>query len=233
MTLERGTDFRQTAGWAERQLVQRLQDTLLKTPPALSYATQMRGWTMQTIRLAQLGFMPSDKRPLLDGLNLSDTWRGVLHKFPAGMLVYVHLEKGRLTYLSGRSIEGKKHYNPPRDSIGERQPYYNHLYTPAAEQVVIVEGQADAITFGEWGIAAVALGGMQAADELLKQLRTHPRLFVALDMNGSSAARPLTMRSPCSIRHRAGWRWRWSAWAVWKGWNDAMPYKSCSVMLPG
>jgi hypothetical protein len=124
MTLERGTDFRQTAGWAERQLVQRLQDALLNTPPALSYATQMRGWTMQTIRLARLGFMPSDKRPLLDKLTLSDTWRGILHKFPAGMLVYVHLEKGRLNYLSGRSIEGKKHYNPPRDIIGERQPYY-------------------------------------------------------------------------------------------------------------
>ncbi len=193
ITLERGTDFRQTAGWAERQLAQRLQDTLLNTPPALSYATQTRGWTMPTIRLARLGFMPSDKRPLLDGLNLSGTWCGVLHKFPAGMLVYVHLEKGRLTYLSGRSIEGKKHYNPPRDSIGERQPYYNHLYTPAAEQVVIVEGQADAITFGEWGIAAVALGGMQTADELLKQLRAHPRLFVALDNTDDARARSRAM----------------------------------------
>lgn len=97
------------------------------------------------------------------------------------MLVYVHTERGLLTYLSGRSIEGKKHYNPPREIIGERQPYYNHLYSPKSEQVVIVEGQADAITFGEWGIAAVALGGMQASDELLNQLQTHPRLFVALD----------------------------------------------------
>ncbi|MDX1992562.1 MAG: hypothetical protein SF029_09235 [bacterium] len=189
ITLERGTDFRQTAGWAERQLVQRLQDTLLNTPPALSYATQTRSWMMQTIQLARLGFMPSDKRSLLDGLNLSDTWRGVLHKFPAGMLVYAHLEKGRLTYLSGRSIEGKKHYNPPREILGERQPYYNHLYSPTVEQVVIVEGQADAITFGEWGIAAVALGGMQAADELLKKLRVHPRLFVVLDNTDDARAR--------------------------------------------
>ncbi len=193
ISLERGTDFRQTGAWSERQLVQRLQDALLNTPPALSYAMQTRGWTMQTVRLARLGFMPSDKRSLLDGLNLSDTWRAVLHKFPAGMLVYAHLEKGRLTYLSGRSIEGKKHYNPPRDILGERQPYYNHLYTPAGEQVVIVEGQADAITFGEWGIAAVALGGMQATDELLKQLRTHPRLFMALDNTDDARARSRAM----------------------------------------
>jgi DNA primase len=189
MTLERGTDFRQTAGWAERQLVHRLQDALLNTPPALTYATQGRAWTIQTVRLARLGFMPSNKRSLLDGLTLSDTWRAVLHKFPAGMLVYVHLEKGRLTYLSGRSIEGKKHYNPPRDILGERQPYYNHLYSPQAEQVVIVEGQADAITFGEWGIAAVAIGGMQAADELLKRLKAHSRLFVALDNTHDARAK--------------------------------------------
>jgi len=151
INIERGTDFRQTAAWSERQLVQRLHDTLLNTPPALSYAVQGRGWNMQTIRLAKLGFMPSDKRPLLEGLNLSDSWRSVIQRFPAGMLVYIHLHKGRLMYLSGRSIEGKKHYNPPRDLIGEKQPYFNHCYADDAGQVVVVEGQADAITFGEWG----------------------------------------------------------------------------------
>src|SRR5690606_28130873 len=138
ISIERGTDFRQTAAWAERQLAQRLHDTLLNPPPALSYATKGRGWNIQTIRLAKLGFMPSDKRPLLDGLNLPDTWRSVIHKFPAGMLVYIHLQKGRLTYLSGRSIEGKKHYNPPRDIAGEKQPYFNHCYSEDSGQVVVV-----------------------------------------------------------------------------------------------
>src|SRR5690606_7538783 len=58
ISIERGMDFRQTAGWAERQLVQRLHDALLNTPLALSYTTKVRGWDMQTIRLAKLGFMP-------------------------------------------------------------------------------------------------------------------------------------------------------------------------------
>src|SRR5690606_24521258 len=122
-------------------------------------------------------------------LNLSDNWRTVIQKFPPNMVVYIHTEQGRLTYLSGRSIEGKKHYNPPRDIIGERQPYYNHLYSLQAEQVVIVEEQAYAITCGEWGIAAVALGGMQATDELLKRLKAHPRLFVALDNTDDARAK--------------------------------------------
>ncbi len=189
ITLEENINFTKSAAWAERQLTQRLHDMLLNTPVALTYVTEKRGWQVATIKVARLGFMPQDKRPLLADLNLSDNWRTVIQKFPPNMIVYIHTQQGRLTYLSGRSIEGKKHYNPPRDIIGERQPYYNHLYSPQAEQVVIVEGQADAITFAEWGIAAVAIGGMQAADELLTRLKEHPRLFVALDNTDEARAK--------------------------------------------
>ena len=181
ISIDRGADFRQSAAWSERQLVQRLHESLLNTPPALAYATRGRGWNMQTIRLAKLGFMPQDKRSLLDGLNLSDRWRNVINKFPSGMLVYVHLQQGKLTYLSGRSIQGKKHYNPPRDVIGEKQPYFNHCYSGDLKQVVIVEGQADAITFGEWNIPAVAIAGMSVSDALLTRLKQHERVFIALD----------------------------------------------------
>ncbi len=103
--------------------------------------------------------MPHDKRALLKDLTLSESWQAAIQKFPVGMIVYMHLVRGQLVYLSGRSIEGKQHYNVSREILGERQPYYNYLYSPHAEQVVIVEGQADAITFAEWGIPAVAIGG--------------------------------------------------------------------------
>ncbi|MCK6579743.1 MAG: CHC2 zinc finger domain-containing protein [Anaerolineae bacterium] len=189
ITLEENINFKKSSAWAERQLMQRLHDSLLSTPAALTYVTDKRGWRLSTVKAARLGYMPQDKRPLLADLNLSDNWRTVMQKFPSNMIVYIHTQQGRLTYLSGRSIEGKKHYNPPRDIIGERQPYYNHLYSPEAEQIVIVEGQADAITFAEWGIAAVAIGGMQASDELLKRLKAHPRLFVALDNTEDARAK--------------------------------------------
>jgi DNA primase len=197
ITLEENINFKKSSAWAEQQLMQRLHDTLLSTPAALTYVIDKRGWQLPTIKVARLGFMPQDKRPLLADLNLSDNWRTVIQKFPPNMVVYIHTEQGRLTYLSGRSIEGKKHYNPPRDIIGERQPYYNHLYNSQAEQVVIVEGQADAITFGEWNIPAVAIGGMQVADDLLNRLKVHSRLFVALDntdeANAKSRAIALTL----------------------------------------
>ena len=125
--------------------------------------------------------MPQDKRTLVAELNLPDKWRTVVSKFPSGMLVYIHQERGRLAYLSGRSITGKQHYNPPREILGERRPYANHLYSTDAEQVALVEGQADAITFGEWGIPALAIAGMHVSDGLLTALRQHRRVFVTLD----------------------------------------------------
>ena len=179
--IETNSDFTKSYTWAERQLVQRLHETLLNTPVALNYVTQMRGWQLATVRAARLGFMPQDKRMLLADLNLPDKWRRVIAKFPRGMIVYVHQEKGRLVYLSGRSIQGKQHYNPPRELIGDRRPYANPLYTADAEQVVLVEGQADALSFAEWNIPALSIVGMHLSDEQLVNLRQHRRVFVALD----------------------------------------------------
>lgn len=179
--LDKDNDFRRSGVWAERELVSRLHDCLLKTPAALAYATQTRGWQSATLRAEQVGFMPADKRALLKDLHIPEKWRTVVEKFPAGMLVYVHRESGRLTYLSGRSIEGKRHYNPPAEIIGERQPYFNHTWHEDAPHVVIVEGQADAITFGGWGIPAVALGGMRAPEDLLRRVKRQRRAFVLLD----------------------------------------------------
>jgi hypothetical protein len=188
-TIEEDEAFKKSPAWAERQLVQRLHDALLNTRPALEYVTKRRGWKLETVRAARIGFMPADKRALLADLNLSDRWRAVIQKFPTGMLVYPHLQGGRLMYLSGRSIEGKKHYNPPREVIGERQPFFNAYYSSQSEQVVVVEGQADAISFAEWGIAAIAIAGMKVSDDLLKALRTHARVFVALDNTDDANAK--------------------------------------------
>jgi hypothetical protein len=179
--IDNGRDFHKSHTWAERLLVQRLHETLLNTPAALEYVTTTRGWQRSTVQAARLGFMPQDKRKLFADLNLPDKWQRVIAKFPSGMLVYMHVEQGRLAYLSGRSIEGKRHFNPPREILGERRPYYNHFYSADAERLAVVEGQADAITVGEWGIAAVAIVGTHVTDTLLTQLRRHRRVFVALD----------------------------------------------------
>ena len=174
------TDLQDSPSWNERQLIKRLQAALTDHKPALDYV-RSRGWTNDTLHHEQLGYMQADKSMLLKDLKLPDRWVRVVRAFPVGMLVYIHTCRGRLTYISGRSIEGKKHYNPPRNLIGERQPYVNHCYHSTADEVVLVEGQADAITFGQWDIPAIAIAGMHINDELLEQLLLHRRVFVALD----------------------------------------------------
>jgi DNA primase len=181
IAIEAQDDFRRSFTWAERQLVERLYEALLNSLEAIQYVTETRGWDLPTVKAARLGFMPRDKRLILSDLHLPDKWRQVISSFPSQMLVYIHLDNGRLVYLSGRSIEGKQHYNPPRDLIGERQPYFNHLYTADAAQVVVVEGQADAITFGSWDVPAVAVAGIHVDDHLFSILRRHRRIFVTLD----------------------------------------------------
>jgi len=103
------------------------------------------------------------QRPLATKLreqNLLDhpAARAVL-SIPPDMLVYVHRERGVVVYLSARSITGKRHYNLPADLVGERQPYRNGVRGGDGPHI-LVEGQADAISLGQMGVAATALAGM-------------------------------------------------------------------------
>ncbi len=107
----------------------------------------------------------------------------------AGMLVYPHLERGRWRYFAGRAIDPateKKwaHWNPQQWLMGSRVPCWNVAYDRRFAYVVVVEGQADAVTLGMWGIPAVALAGVvpgESGDAFLGVLRGHQKVFVALD----------------------------------------------------
>lgn len=98
-------------------------------------------------------------------------------------LVYPHLVMMRPRYLSTRGLAGKVHYNAPADLFGPRQVYYNHAYTAAADEMIICEGQADAVTWGQWGWGAVALCGV-ALDAVIDDLRArHKTIYYAYDLD--------------------------------------------------
>ncbi len=110
------------------------------------------------------------------------------HDFiPPGFLVYPHRRGGQVEYLSARSIKGKTHRNLPT----LKQPFFNALYTPRVPAVLIVEGQACAISAAMLDMPAVALAGCSLDDELKDRLTRHDRLIVCLDTNrtGRNAAR--------------------------------------------
>jgi hypothetical protein len=162
--------YEEALGLVARHFARRLQET----PRALEYA-RGRAWTDETIRAEGIGYADGSPLPLLghpqaqavaDALN---RWAGRV----GGAIVYAHRQGGRVVYLSGRSVEGKEHYNPPTEQAGPRMPYCNALYSPRVRELVIVEGQACAITLGGWGIPALALAGSGLTENLAELLARH------------------------------------------------------------
>jgi DNA primase len=113
---------------------------------------------------------------------------GAIRGMPAGMLIYPFIEAGRVTYLAGRGLSKKRHYNLPAELVGDRPFYFNHVWTPHAKQVVIVEGQADALTLAQMGIAAIALAGTSIDGRLVKIVQRHEVVYVGLDHDKAGRA---------------------------------------------
>lgn len=109
------------------------------------------------------------------------------------VLVYPHFQYAHCVYFSGRyikprSVDGKivKSLNIPKILAGDKKLYFNWQFSPASKQLVIVEGQADATTVGQWGYPAVALCGITLDERLLKSLwvgdeRKEIDYYLALD----------------------------------------------------
>lgn len=99
-------------------------------------------------------------------------------------LIYVHEFGGRVRYLSARNLPGYdsfadretgktreiKSFNPPVELVGERQPYFNHVYRRDVAEVGILEGQGDAVTMGQMGIPSVATMGVNPDDPAMRGL---------------------------------------------------------------
>jgi hypothetical protein len=106
---------------------------------------------------------------------------GEIHAIPAGMLIYPFTKLGRITYLAGRGLTQKRHYNLPVELAGDKPLYFNHAWTPQAKRVVIVEGQGDAVTLGQMGIAAIGLAGVSLNERHIKIFQKHDAVCVGLD----------------------------------------------------
>jgi len=180
-----------------------------------------RGWDVETIRRERIGFAAdfssTDNKALsVQELGIKNQESGEivpLHRqlreagladhalaravlsLPAGMIVYCHRdERGRVAYLSGRSIEGKKrHFNMPEETAGAKQAYLNEPVKRPGGDRVMVEGQADAISFGMMGVTAVALCGM--AVSALPGKFSH----VALDNDAAAQKKNTESREPGQV----------------------------------
>jgi len=119
-------------------------------------------------------------------------------------LIYAHHHRGGVNYLSRRQLpgfdkiksDGKerdwKSFNPHKVFVGPKQIYVNHVHR-IDRALVCVEGQGDAVTFGQWGIGSMAFCGLladpaQMAPEDGERMRKmaafinkHPAVYMSLD----------------------------------------------------
>lgn len=119
-------------------------------------------------------------------------------------LIYAHHFQGGVKYLSRRNLpgfdkiksEGKtrdwKSFNPYKLLAGPKQPYFNQVHR-MDRSLICVEGQGDAITWGQWGFGAMAFCGLLADPNSVSQddaerlrklaayLKKHPSIFLSLD----------------------------------------------------
>ena len=98
-------------------------------------------------------------------------------------LVYPHVENGRVRYLSTRGVGEKSHYNLPSALVGPRRMYFNHQWGTSTVRGVVVEGQADAITWGVWGVPAVALAGVTPDADMEETLKQFQTVYLGMDMD--------------------------------------------------
>ncbi|HRF46693.1 MAG TPA: hypothetical protein PLC98_03630 [Anaerolineales bacterium] len=130
-------------------------------------------------------------------LQPSDAWLrdNRIPGLPVGHLVYTHVLANRVVYLSLRlaSTERKGHYNLPQELAGPKQMYANWLYRQTAEQVAVVEGQADAVTLGQWEIPAIALAGNTPGQPLVNMLDQVGKRYAGLDADDSGASHNRTL----------------------------------------
>lgn len=134
----------------------------------------------------------------LSDYGLEEVWYSKVDKdYITGMLgserlVYAHLKGGRVVYMAGRGIKEKHHYNLHAELYGEKQLFYNTAYRFDSDRVILVEGQADAVSLGQIGYPAVALGNVlvKAGSDALSWTKAHKAVYVALDEDkaGYSAA---------------------------------------------
>jgi DNA primase len=115
-------------------------------------------------------------------------------------LIYAHQHQGGVKYLSRRQLPGHdkikdkpwKSFNPYKVLAGPKQPYFNMVHR-IDRALVCVEGQGDAITFGQWGQGAMAFCGLlgdpaQMAPEdgermrkLASYINKHSSVYLSLD----------------------------------------------------
>jgi len=98
---------------------------------------------------------------------------------PNGYLVYIHTLHKEITYMAGRSITNNDPARKSRNLKAPRRPFW--LRQTRNAPLLIVEGQACAITAWGWGYNALALCGTALDEREIAAIRRYNGAYLALD----------------------------------------------------
>lgn len=165
------------SGFATAAEKKEMRETLSmnNVDPESPVAVAIMGFTGDVAKLKEKWENQFD---LKDAISNDDISNGYIPGFMSRTrLIYPHLYFQKVTYISSRNLaktddgrmisepdKKKKSYNPRRELVGNRQPYFAWNYRADAGHIVIVEGQADVITNAQWGFNTMGLVGT-ALDE--------------------------------------------------------------------
>jgi DNA primase len=162
--------------------------------PGMAYAL-CRGWSQETIRDAQLGYYDGNQSTLQEalqkaGIDIPTPAAQMVLRTPGPSLIYPFMSGATITYYTARLIDppvGKaKAWNPPSDVAGSKPLYFNHIYRADAPAVILVEGQGDAVTCAQWGLAAIAtLGTHHPEDDLARKLNRHQHIYIGVEADAT------------------------------------------------
>ena len=119
-------------------------------------------------------------------------------------LIYAHHFQGGVKYLSRRNLPGFdkikangkerewKSFNPYKLLAGPKMVYFNHVHR-MDRPLICVEGQGDAITWGQWNYGSMAFCGLlgdpnqispedgERLRKLAAYVKKHPAVYLSLD----------------------------------------------------
>ncbi len=179
------------------------------SPEAQQYAAG-RGFTAETITRAHLGYsggelanLPTDKpkfstgltnlvpvndRPLAAEIGLiSAGSNGYYDAIPLGYLVYPHWQHGKIVYFAGRAIWTNDPKLKARNMGGPKKMYWA-TWAGIGGPLAIVEGQADALSWVQWGYSALALCGVNSADLDTEMIELFSSVYLWVDADGPGRA---------------------------------------------
>ncbi len=158
---------------------------------AVSYLTQERGLSPETIMKFQLGLSDGS---LFDFLLLQDfkaedifatgLVRSREHKdfFESGMIIIPYFDQGHCVQLRGRDRTATK--NKYKTPTGQTPLLYNTDTLLHADEVIVTEGEFDAMILEEHGIAAVGTPGTRTfKPEFGRFFEEIPRVYICFDVD--------------------------------------------------